>query len=339
MPRGPRLDAAGTLHHVIVRGIERRQIFRSDRDREDFLIRLGQVVKEGQASCFAWVLIPNHVHILVRTGATPLARMMRRLLTGYAVSFNLRHQRSGHLFQNRYKSVVCEEDSYLLELIRYIHLNAVRAGLVKTLGELDRHRWSGHSVLMGYESRPWQATEEVLSYFGRRQGAARKKYRQFIVEGVSMGRREELTRGTRSQGGEKEDAESWRRFDSRILGSGMFVEELLAEEEKVIRERMLFRRRRANVEEFIDVIGKKFDVTREETVGGSQRQSASKARSVFCYLGTRELGLTGTELARALGLTPAAIHYAVVRGERLLNENEEVEEGLLKYLKDLTTSP
>jgi REP element-mobilizing transposase RayT len=147
MPRGPRLDAPGTLHHVIVRGIERRQIFRSDRDREDFLTRWAQVVKEGQASCFAWVLIPNHVHILVRTGATPLARMMRRLLTGYAVSFNLRHQRSGHLFQNRYKSVVCEEDNYLLELIRYIHLNAVRAGLVKTLGELDRHRWSGKSDL------------------------------------------------------------------------------------------------------------------------------------------------------------------------------------------------
>ncbi len=99
------------------------------------------------------------------------------------------------------------------------------------------------------------------------------------------------------------------------MGSGTFVEELLAEEEKVIREGMLFRRKRANVEEFIEVIGKKFDVTREEAVGGSQREAASKARSVFCYLGTRELGLTGRELARALGLTPAAIHYAVVRGE------------------------
>ena len=207
MPRGPRLDAPGTLHHVIVRGIERRQIFRTDRDREDFLTRLGQVVKEGHASCFAWVLIPNHVHLLIRTGATPLAKMMRRLLTGYAVSFNLRHQRSGHLFQNRYKSIVCEEDPYLLELIRYIHLNGIRAGLVKTLRELDRYRWSGHSVLMGYESRPWQAREEVLSYFSGRQGAARKKYRQFIFEGISTGRREELTGGAKRQGGQKGDRE------------------------------------------------------------------------------------------------------------------------------------
>jgi putative transposase len=339
MPRGPRLDAPGTLHHVIVRGIERRQIFRTDRDREDFLARLGQVVKEGQASCFAWVLIPNHVHLLVRTGATPLARMMRRLLTGYAVSFNLRHQRSGHLFQNQYKSVVCEEDCYLLELIRYIHLNGIRAGLVKTLRELDRYRWSGHSVLMGYERRPWQAKEEVLSYFGGRQGVARKKYRQFIFEGISMGRREELSGGAKRQGGEKEDRESRRRFDHRILGSSTFVGELLAEEERVTQERVLFKKKRVKVEEVINLIGKKFGVTGEEIIGGSQRQTASRARSVFCYLGSRELGLTGRELSRAFGLTPAAIHYAVVRGESFLKENKETGEGLLKYLKDLTTSP
>jgi len=136
MARGSRLDAPGSLHHVIVRSIERREIFRDDRDREDFLTRLGKVVQEGEASCLAWVLIPNHAHFLLRTGSMPLARMMRRLLTGYAVRFNLRHQRSGHLFQNRYKSVVCEEDSYLLELVRYIHLNGFRAGLVKGMGRL-----------------------------------------------------------------------------------------------------------------------------------------------------------------------------------------------------------
>ena len=107
----------------------------------------------------------------------------------------------------------------------------------------------------------------------------------------------------------------------------------------MIQARMLFRRRGANVEGLIDVIGKRFDITREEMVGGSQRQTASNGRSVFCYLGTRELGLTGRELSWAFGLTPAAIHYAVVRGERSLKENEEVQEALLKDLTDLTTSP
>ena len=106
MARGPRLDAPGSLHHVIVRGIERKEIFRDDRDREDFLERLGEIIRKEKASCFAWTLIPNHAHLLLRTGTTPLATIMRRLLTGYAVSFNLRNQRSGHLFQNRYKSLV-----------------------------------------------------------------------------------------------------------------------------------------------------------------------------------------------------------------------------------------
>ena len=136
-------------------GIERRSIFEIDQDREDFLNRLGQIIEEGQASCFAWVIIPNHAHILLRTGLTPLAQMMRRLLTGYAVGFNLRHQRVGHLFQNRYKSIVCQEDIYLLELVRYIHLNAILAGLVKDIEGLDRYRWSGHSVLVGMERREW----------------------------------------------------------------------------------------------------------------------------------------------------------------------------------------
>src|SRR4030043_2299537 len=188
MPRGPRLDAPGTLHHVIVRGIERRPIFKSDRDREDFLTRLGQVVEEGQASCFAWVLIPNHVHILLRTGATPLARMMRRLLTGYAVSFNLKHRRSGHLFQNRYKSIVCEEDPYLLELIRYIHLNPLRAGIVKGMEELDRYPWCGHGVLTGRRKNDWQETEYVLKQFSEQRGKAIRGSRKFMEEGKQQGR-------------------------------------------------------------------------------------------------------------------------------------------------------
>lgn len=129
---------------MIVRGIERRRVFESDRDREDFLARLEKIILEGKAKCFAWALIPNHAHILLRTGSTLLSKMMRRLLTGYAVSFNLRYERAGHLFQNRYKSIVCEEDSYLLELVRYIHLNAIRGGLVAGIEKLDRYPWSGH---------------------------------------------------------------------------------------------------------------------------------------------------------------------------------------------------
>ena len=105
--------------------------------------------------CYAWALILNHFHILLRTGATPLSTVMRRLMTGYAVTFNIRHRRSGHLFQNRYKSVICEEDPYLLELIRYIHLNPLRAKLVKDLKELDKYLWTGHSALLAKRKSRW----------------------------------------------------------------------------------------------------------------------------------------------------------------------------------------
>ena len=130
MPRQPRLDAPGLLQHVMARGIEGREIFKDDKDRKAFLERLALILEETQTQCYAWALIPNHFHLLLRTGPTPISTVMRRLMTGYAVTFNKRHKRSGHLFQNRYKSIVCEEEPYLLELIRYIHLNPIRAGLV-----------------------------------------------------------------------------------------------------------------------------------------------------------------------------------------------------------------
>ena len=131
MPRQARLDAPGVLHHIMIRGIERRKIFTDDKDREDMLDRLAKLLPETQTACYAWAFLPNHAHFLFRTGVTPLATVMRRLLTGYAVSFNRRHKRRGHLFQNRYKSIVCQEDAYLKELVRYIHLNPVRAVLLR----------------------------------------------------------------------------------------------------------------------------------------------------------------------------------------------------------------
>ena len=149
MPRQPRLDAPGLLQNVMARGIERRDIFKDDKDRKSFLVRLAVILEETKTQCYAWSLIPNHFHLLLRTGPTPLSKVMRRLMTGYAVTFNKRYKRSGHLFQNRYKSIVCEEDPYLLELIRYIHLNPLRAGLVDDLKKLDKYPWTGHSAILG----------------------------------------------------------------------------------------------------------------------------------------------------------------------------------------------
>ncbi|MBM4330031.1 MAG: hypothetical protein FJ117_02205 [Deltaproteobacteria bacterium] len=155
MPRQPWLDAPGTLHHVIGRGIEGSKVFRNRGDREDFLDRLAKLSEAKAFSVYAWALMGSHFHLLVRSGNQSLSESLRRLLTGYVVNFNRRHKRSGHLFQNRYKSILCEEDPYLLELSRYIHLNPLRARMVKNLERLKVYPWTGHSAIAGKQKRDW----------------------------------------------------------------------------------------------------------------------------------------------------------------------------------------
>ena len=167
MLRLARLDAPGVFHHIIIRGIERRKIFRNNRDRVNLLERLGKLLLETKTGCYAWSFLPNHAHFLFRTGEVSLATLMRRLLTGYVVSFNRRQKRHGHLLQNRYKSILCQEESYLQELVRYIHLNPLRAGVVADLAALSRYPYCGHSALMGRRDRPWQNVDYVLQSFGR----------------------------------------------------------------------------------------------------------------------------------------------------------------------------
>jgi len=163
MPRSARLDAPGVLHHVMSRGIEKNAIFIHNKDRNDFIRRLSLLAEHGAFEVYAWALMPTHFHLLVKTKNLPLSSSMRRLLTGYVVNFNRRHRRYGHLFQNRYKSIVCQEDAYLMELVRYIHLNLLRGGVVKDIHGLNLSPWSGHSALLGKVERKWQDTEYVLT--------------------------------------------------------------------------------------------------------------------------------------------------------------------------------
>ena len=223
MPRTARIDIPGLLHHVIVRGIERRDIFYGDDDKALFTERLAKLLVATETDCLAWSLMSNHIHLLLRPRTTTLAALMRRLLTGYAVVFNRRHSRSGHLFQNRYKSIVCQEDSYLLELVRYIHLNPLRAGLVDSLEGLGSYVWSGHAVLMGNASLDGQQSDEILQMFAKKRQIARQKYRCFVADGVAMGKRNELVGGGLRRSRKLDGSEGYEAYDERILGSGDFV--------------------------------------------------------------------------------------------------------------------
>jgi putative transposase len=162
MARQKRLNLPGAIYHVIARGLNGAALFKDREDREEFLRWLKRALDNTACRCHAWALMTNHVHLLVQTSETSLSEFARKTLTGYAKYFNRRYKRRGYVYQNRYKSILCQEDAYLLELVRYIHLNPVRAGIVGTLGELDRYPWTGHSAFLGKSAWKFQCTGDIL---------------------------------------------------------------------------------------------------------------------------------------------------------------------------------
>jgi REP-associated tyrosine transposase len=321
MPRGPRLDAPGVLQHVMARGIEGRRIFRDAPDYEDFLARLAGLVQAGAFTVYAWALLPNHFHLLVRTGTHPLARSLRSLLTGYAGAFNRRHRRRGHLFQNRYKSIVVEAEPYFLELVRYLHLNPVRAGVVKDLRALDRYPYSGHAALLGTVARPWQARQDVLAQFAFRSGTARQRYRAFIAAGLPQGRRPDLQGGglVRSLGGWTAVAAVRRgreayTADERVLGTGAFVEDLLREVAERMRREGHSQGRRVDLPTLIQRLSKTLGLPPDTLLGPTRVPAAARARQVLAYVWVERLGRRASELALVLGQTRGNVSLAAKRG-------------------------
>ena len=315
MPRQPRLDAPGALHHVMGRAIERTQIFESDVDREDFLSRLACACREGALSVYAWALLPNHFHLLVRTGERPLPQSMKKLLTGYVVNFNRRHKRYGHLFQNRYKSILCEDDPYLLELTRYIHLNPLRSGLVNGISALRTYPWAGHAAILGVVPRPWQDTETILAYFGNARRRAAAQYEEFVREGVARGRRPELVGGglLRSLGGWSQVLPLRRRgikvaSDERILGSGEFIEQLRVEAARQERETLRFARKVVALATLQRTLCAGECIAAAELHAGLRSRRVVQARRLFCQIAVRGMGYSGAAVARFLGITTSAVN-------------------------------
>lgn len=324
MPRQPRLDIPDVLHHVIVRGIERRDIFADDDDKERFVARLSGLLTKSATKCYAWALMSNHIHLLLMPTRVSLAETMRRLLTGYAVYFNRKYQRCGHLFQNRYKSILCEEDPYFLELVRYIHLNPLRAGMVADLDSLGSYSWSGHAVLLGKRSMEGQETDEVLTRFGNTRKIALSAYCQFIADGVAKGHRNDLTGGglKRSQPDCTESGEI-APFDERVLGSGGFVEMVTqgfsAREQK---------KPRLTLAELLDRVCPVTGVSAERMRCPGRERAVARAKAIFCCLAVREYGYTGTEAGKAVMIGSAGASIAVRRGAELLRSDPVLRDNI-----------
>ena len=329
MPRKSRIDAPGAMHHIIVRGIDRQKIFKNDEDRNNFLSRLGVILTETKTDCYAWALIPNHFHLLLRTGNVSISNVMRRLLTGYAIWYNRRHGRYGHLFQNRYKSILCQEEAYLLELVRYIHLNPLRAKVVPDITTLDRYPYCGHSVLMGKVKCDWQNTDKVLSLYSERTGAARRAYCRFVNNGIEQGKRTDLTGGglVRSAGGwaavkALRAAKVYEKGDERILGNSDFVESVLKSAEERMKKKYDYQARGFELKDVVARVAEVMGIGDERIWASGKHREIVHARSLLCYWAVRELGVTMTSLARRIDQSVTAIGKAVIRGEKLAKANK-----------------
>ena len=322
MPRQPRLDAPGALHHVMGRGINRIKIFSNRKDREDFLERLADLCRADALSVYAWALMSNHFHLLVRTGNQPLSTSMRKLLTGYVVNYNRRHKRYGHLFQNRYKSIICEEDPYLLELTRYIHLNPLRIRIAKNLKELRGYQWCGHSGIIGMVKREWQDTDTVLAYFSKRRKRAIEQYEDFVQQGIEAGSRPELVGGglIRSLGGWSQVL-SLRRVgskvfsDEHILGSSEFVNNVIADAEEKAKETLRLTLNISDLPSLALKVCNGQGVDETELRSGSRKREVVKSRRIFCQVAVKKMGYSGADVARLLGINTSAVNRLAVSDE------------------------
>ncbi len=299
MPRKARIDAPGALHHIIARGIARKKVFDDNADRDFFLDRLGLVLSDTKTQCFAWALIPNHFHLLLKTGGTPISTVMKRLLTGYAMHYNRRHKRRGHLFQNRYKSVLYQEDIYLLQLVRYIHLNPLRAKQVDDMKELDRYRYGVHSALMGKIKVTWQNNSYILGLFHEKASLARHQYRSFVKKGIADGKRPELTGGglIRSVGGwaavkALRKANGLQKGDERILGDGDFVEAVPSEANEAYERKYRLKAKGVDVDTLARRAAQIAGIEPSKVWMPGKQSKLVHARSLLCYWATSELGIS-----------------------------------------------
>ncbi len=197
MARPLRIEFPGALYHVTSRGDRREPIFEDDGDRLKFLSVLGEVLERFNWLCHAYCLMKNHYHLMVETPDANLSKGMRQLNGMYTQAFNRRHGRVGHVFQGRFKGIVVDKDSYLLELARYVVLNPVRAGLVK---HPQKYPWSSYGAMMGEVPAPrWLATDGLLAQFSKRRAEARRRYARFVLQGTRKERKESLWSELRQQ--------------------------------------------------------------------------------------------------------------------------------------------
>lgn len=297
MARRPRLFAPGILYHVIVRGNYRQKTFLGARDYRAYLERLVRYRKRFGVTVYAYCLMSNHAHLLVETGSEPLSRFMQGLQQSYTQYFNRKHHKVGHLFQGRYKAIVCEKDEYLLTLVRYIHLNPIRAKLVH---RLDDYPYSGHREYCGVRVYEVLEASRVLDMLG-----GRAAYRRFVQEGVKDGHREEY----------------YDVVDQRFLGEERFVEKLKVQADE---EPETARPKKPVIAAFRNA-ARALEVEPAVLSGADRSWEVSRHRALIGYVLIRRLGYKLKDVAKCLGRDMATVSSLVSRYSERLAQDEELK--------------
>ena len=285
MARRPRLFAPGVLYHVIVRGNQRQKTFTAESDYQAYIERLARYRKKYDYVLHAYCLMPNHVHLLVESSEQPLAKFMQGLQQSYSQYFNLRHRKTGHVFEGRYKAILCQKDQYLLQLIRYIHLNPVRAGMVRSP---ERYRYSGDHVYLQGKATETIDPATVLSMLGGKQA-----YRRFVQDGLSEGHKEEY----------------YAVEDQRFLGAEGFGERLLKKEPGLSGKKLT----RRSIETVARELAKLLKIDVQALCSPDRGWAISKARTLAAYVLVRRLGYRLSDVAAYFGRDMATLATLLAR--------------------------
>jgi REP element-mobilizing transposase RayT len=286
MARKPRVEYEGAFYHVIVRGNRRATIFHDDADYTAYLDRLERYRARDGATLHAYVLMTNHVHLLLETGDRPLSRMMQTLQFTYSQYYNRRYGKTGHVFQGRYQAILCDREAYLLELVRYLHLNPAR---IRVPLNPWTYRWSSHAAYLGRPSPVQVQTASVLSSLHRQVGPARQAYRRFLREGLAHGHQTRF----------------YETVDQRFLGDERFVEE--ADRRTAASRDVTVHPRRVAFGTLLTAIAAAHHVTPRAILAPGRHRALIPARAMLVYF-AREWGqMTARDLGQRLQRDPSMI--------------------------------
>ena len=312
MARKPRVLFLGALYHVMARGNQGQAIFKDHPDRLRYLDLLEESQRRFKYSLYAYVLMDNHVHHLIQIGQTPLAKVMQNILFRYTRYWNVKYKKNGHLFQGRYKAILCDKDSYLLELIRYLHLNPVRSKIVK---DPNRYPWSSHKAYLEGVGEKWVAVDEILPLFAKTPAQAVTAYRRFVHDGLHVGHRDDL----------------YDVVEQTYLGDEQFVE--------AVEERVSDREFTSTVvltwAEVKEAVCKYFDLPPSVALQRGRGRKNAKVKRVMAWIAREVGGFTNQQTAKALRQDAAALSRGLGKLAEELSKDRELRRDVEKLCENL----